>query len=261
MTQHELKAGVHVVPKYNMNTLGAPFRITLVDSVSVTVDPKTGEEFVSVPDVVGLINAVVRSRVRHTRKLNGTEIQFVRHALGVQAKALAEFLDMTPEHYSRCETGAKVMSTPSEKLLRMAAYLATYSKDPMDVLTRRLDESKIQPDVKETPKKAKQMIDGFLQVFAGMKIQTVFSSGDELHFEFVRRHVEIDCSASDAAEKMAERVATSKVDAYLESPAFAARLREVAQASIADHIIVQIKNASAGGRQPAAQKPTPVEDV
>ena len=71
MTQHEQWDGVRVVHEYNMDTLGAPFRITLLDSVTVRIDPETGEEDISVPDPVGLINAVVRSRVTHPQKLSG----------------------------------------------------------------------------------------------------------------------------------------------------------------------------------------------
>src|SRR5689334_6577887 len=100
MTQHEQVTDVRVVHEYNMDTLGAPFRITLIDAVKVWFD-LNGEENIDVPDPVGLINAVVRSRVEHARKLNGKEIAFIRKSLGVRSKVLADFLGISPEHLSR----------------------------------------------------------------------------------------------------------------------------------------------------------------
>src|SRR6266851_2551895 len=104
MKRHN-RASVRVVPQYEIDTLGAPFKVTLWGCVTLGIDPATAEEKINVPDVVGLINAVVRARVNHPRKLNGEELKFIRHALGVKAKVLAHFLDMSPEHLSRCEAG------------------------------------------------------------------------------------------------------------------------------------------------------------
>src|SRR5262245_46268069 len=135
MKQHERAVNDRVVPQYEIDTLGAPFKVTLLDCVTLSVDASTGEEKINVPDVVGLIGAVVRIRVSHPRKLNGEELRFVRNALGVKANLLADFLDMTPEHLSRCESGAKVMSTISEKVFRLFAFLATFFREPEELLT------------------------------------------------------------------------------------------------------------------------------
>src|ERR1700734_4206583 len=115
MKQHERGVRDRVVHEYDADTLGAPFRITLVDSVTFEIDKETGEELVRIPDPMGLINAVVRKRVCDERKLNGDEIKFVRRALGVKSVVLARFLGMTPEHLSRCEASTKTMSEASEK--------------------------------------------------------------------------------------------------------------------------------------------------
>ena len=198
MTQHEQTANVRVVHEYNMDTLGAPFRITLIDSVSVGVDPCTGEETISVPDPVGLINAVVRSRVEHPRKLNGKEIAFVRKALGVRGKLLADFLGISAEHLSRCETGVKVMSAPSEKLLRLFAFLGTFSKDPTELLNKCSDLSVLQAAIKKAKSKdIQKLLDGFLRVFLEMKIQAFFDPSEKLHFRFVRRSSDDNCCGSE----------------------------------------------------------------
>jgi DNA-binding transcriptional regulator YiaG len=176
------------VHEYNMDTLGAPFRVNVIDAVSISIDPSTGEEEVSVPDVIGLINAVVRSRVEHARKLNGREISFVRKSLGVRAKLLAGFLGMSPEHFSRCEVGSKVMSGASEKLFRLFAYLGTYCEDPTDLLNKCADPDFIRAAMEKVrPRKIQKVMDGFLRVFLEMKIQAVYDPEDVLHFRFVRR--------------------------------------------------------------------------
>src|SRR6266446_724740 len=105
MRQHERYVNPRTVAKYELDTLGAPFKVTLLDSVTLGVNPTTGKEMVNVPDLVGLLNAVVRRRVTHPRKLNGDELKFIRNALGVKAILLARFLEMSPEHLSRCEAG------------------------------------------------------------------------------------------------------------------------------------------------------------
>lgn len=107
--QHERTGSVPVVHKpYHVDTLGAPFKVVLNSGVTFGIDKDTGEETVSIPDTIGLINAVVRARVQHERKLNGEELRFIRKAINVRAKSLAELLDITPEHYSRCEGGDKI---------------------------------------------------------------------------------------------------------------------------------------------------------
>jgi hypothetical protein len=55
MMQHE-RMGARVVQQYEVDTLGAPFKVRLWDCVSLGVDPKTGEEKVHIPDLVGLIS-------------------------------------------------------------------------------------------------------------------------------------------------------------------------------------------------------------
>lgn len=184
MTQHERADRVRVVQKYDVDTLGAPFKVTLLDSVSVSIDPKTGDERVEIPDLVGLINAVVRSRVLCPRKLSGKEIKFVRNALGVRAKPLAQFLDMTPEHLSRCEAGTKVMSGASEKVFRLFAYLGTFYKEPKHLFVRKNEDITGFYNLDE---KKKKNVEDFVKIFLTLKIQPVFDQAEELHFEFTRR--------------------------------------------------------------------------
>lgn len=187
MTQHGQCQDVRVVPKkYDMDTLGAPFKVVLLDSVTVTVDPETGEEIVSVPDTVGLINAVVKARACHSRKLSGPEIKYIRDALGVRAKNLAQFLDISPEHLSRCENGEKVLSSTKEQKLRSFAFLATLFTEPEKLL--EMQKESPLPNLKENLGKIEKMAQEFLSFFFSMKIQAAFSP-EELVFEFTRKPV------------------------------------------------------------------------
>jgi len=182
--QHEREAGVPVVHKpYHVDTLGAPFKVILKNGVKFGVDKETGEETVSIPDTIGLINAVVRARVCHARKLNGEEIKFLRKAVGVRAKVLAEFLDMTPEHFSRCENGMKTMSVQSEKQFRISAYLASMLETPEDMFNRNIPKPKLPSNA---AKKIEQSAVDFVKVFMSMKIEVFFDPDNELSFEFSR---------------------------------------------------------------------------
>jgi transcriptional regulator with XRE-family HTH domain len=185
MVQHERR----IVERYEIDTLGAPFKVTLLECVVFSVDPKTGDEKINVPDVAGLIGAVVRARVSHPRKLNGKEVRFVRNALGLKANQLAKFLGMTPEHFSRCEAGSKVMAILTEKMFRLFAYLATYFPDPQDMLAKILDgeTNLVPPGLEQKPtKKYEVMAKKFMEQFLMIKIQAVFDPREELNFEFSR---------------------------------------------------------------------------
>jgi transcriptional regulator with XRE-family HTH domain len=183
MTQHERR----VVERYEIDTLGAPFKVTLLDFVTFGVDRKTGDEKINVPDVAGLIGAVVRARVSHPRKLNGKEIRFVRNALGLKANQVAKFLGMGPEHFSRCEAGTKVMALMSEKMFRLFAFLATYFPDPQEMLAQILDgRATLEKGLETKAKRPDEMAKKFMEQFLIIKIQPAFDSTEELHFEFRR---------------------------------------------------------------------------
>lgn len=194
MMSHEPAAGVRNVHKYEVDTLGAPFKISVIDAVQIRTDPKSGKEMIKIPDLVGLINVVVRTRVFDERKLNGPELKFLRKAIGVRSKTLAEFLDMTPEHLSRCEKGAKVMTVTSEKLFRLFIFLATYVAEPQTML-EKFEDIEITKTSEEPAEVAKKFINNFLS----MKIRSVFDPRDELHYEFYRAETVEKWSPSLAA--------------------------------------------------------------
>lgn len=186
MTQHDDSALSNVVPAYEVDTLGAPFRVTLVDSVQIKMDEVAGKELVLIPDFVGMVNAVARCRAIHPRKLSGDEIVFLRKALGVKAKALATYLDVSPEHLSRCEAGSKVLSSASERMLRLFVFLATFYESPQDLLAKLEGSEDLAEPTRKTKASSNDLGEAFLQYFLTLKIQTIFAADERLHFKLER---------------------------------------------------------------------------
>jgi transcriptional regulator with XRE-family HTH domain len=77
---------------------------------------------VAVPDIEGLEAAVAVARVMSPGKLTGREIRFLRTALGLKAKELAERLEIkADETISRWENDKMVIAPGDEKMLRLLA--------------------------------------------------------------------------------------------------------------------------------------------
>lgn len=123
LVQHGSVAATYVAEQFEAKDLQAPFKVVLHDAVKMTVDTSTNEVLsYSIPDLEGLIGAVVVSRVLHPRNLAGPEIRFVRKAVGLTQKEFAQKIEMTVEHLSRCENGVHVLPASSEKLLRIFSF-------------------------------------------------------------------------------------------------------------------------------------------
>lgn len=186
MMRHERRKDIQ--QDYVMDELGAPFKVILSNGVTFSTDPKTGKELVTVVDVVGLIGAVVRARIQHPRKLSGKEVKFIRDALSVRAKAVAAYLDITPEHLSRCENGSKVMSASHEKMFRLKAFVTTYGEQGGKLFVRLTNEEleTASRDFLDAKEDVKEMAWEFLNAFLSMKIESVYAA-DEKPLEFVFR--------------------------------------------------------------------------
>ena len=184
MKQHKREARGRVLHSYDADSLGAPFKVTLIDSVTEEVDPTSGEKLITIPDLNGLVRAVVHSRVCDPRKLTGPELKFVRLALDVQANKLAAFLSVTPEHLSRCEAGAKTLSPANEKALRAFSFLAAASENARNVLDGFLESR----DAAEVTDEIKNVAVDLMKFFFSMKIMPIFDVAEELGYEFTRCH-------------------------------------------------------------------------
>ena len=109
--------------------IGVPFKVFLTNGVVEKVDEKTGKVMTEITDLPGLITCILQTRVLHPRKLSGDDLKFIRVALRLRSAEVADILDVSPEHYSRCETGTKTLSTSTEKFYRMRVFLQAVCKD------------------------------------------------------------------------------------------------------------------------------------
>jgi DNA-binding transcriptional regulator YiaG len=182
MMQHDYADGP-VAQDYG-ELLGVPFKVFLTNGVVETVDEKTGKAVTEIIDLPGLIACVLQARVLHPRKLSGDELRFIRKALRMGSAEVADVLDISPEHYSRCEGGTKTLSTSTEKYFRMRVFLQAGCKNKaVQEEVVRMQENNEEFDHEEV----KEAFEAFQSVFFEMKIKSVFAAGDELSFSFGRR--------------------------------------------------------------------------
>lgn len=180
-----VQQGIEGVPciaeKFLASDLGAPFRVYLHNSVTITTNEETGEVLsYKIPDLEGLIQAVVIKRVLDPRKLRGAELKFVRKSIGLKQKELAARIDMTPEHLSRCEADALVMSPSTEKLFRVFAL-----KSAIKLNKEKASDAKTELE------------DAVDRIFDGMKPVSAFDVEHELEMHFSRVPVSGDVDSND----------------------------------------------------------------
>lgn len=162
-----------VVEEFEAKDLGAPFKVFLDNSVKVVTDEKTGEVLsYTIPDLPGLIQIVVMTRLLHPRKLTGADIKFVRKAIGFKQKDLASKIELTVEHLSRCETDTHPISPASEKLFRIFSF-----------------KSALKIHKIKTCKEKTDLENALDKLFDGLKPQPVYDFNEELVLRFHRSRV------------------------------------------------------------------------
>lgn len=167
--------------------LGAPFKVLLSNGV-VTKPDKAGRLMTEITDLPGLIASVLKSRVQHPRKLSGDDLKYIRSALAMRSNEVAEILEVTPEHYSRCETGVKTLSSSVEKFYRMYVFLqAAYKDKALHDKLSSSDQGASEASTPEEAEEADEAMEAFRSVFVDMKLEHLHDAGDELMFSFVRR--------------------------------------------------------------------------
>lgn len=97
--------------------------VVLIKSVTSTNCSKCGEQFI-VPDLDGLNIAIAVARTKLPAKLMGEEIRFIRKAMEMSAKDIADLLEVSAETISRWENDKLPMSISNEKLFRLVACFA-----------------------------------------------------------------------------------------------------------------------------------------
>src|SRR5579864_6703873 len=179
MMQHDL-VGSPVAQDYGP-MIGTPFKVFLSNGVEEKLDKNTGKIMTEIVDLPGLIASILESRVLHPRKLSGDDLKYIRSALHMRSAEVASVLDVSPEHYSRCEAGTKTLSPSGEKFFRMYVFLQAACKHT--AVQERLSKKKQEP-VDCNSEKAKEALEAFRRIFTEMKIQHIFDADDELAFYF-----------------------------------------------------------------------------
>lgn len=171
-----------IVPEYRAEDLGVPFEVILLNSVKQAINEKTGEvEKVIIPNLRGLVKCVAITRICVPRKLSGNEIKFVRKAFKLPAKKVAEMIDISPEHLSRCEAGDRLLSPSAEKCLRVSIFLEHFKS--LEKLESQCKEDKCFAEKLE---KIRSVVQSIGAIISEMKIEPAFDSSPlELRFETV----------------------------------------------------------------------------
>jgi transcriptional regulator with XRE-family HTH domain len=98
-----------------------------------------GDEVTGIPDMQGLVQAAAVYRALDPARLSGKEVRFMRRALDMTQVEFGKVMDLTAEHVSRWETGARGIGSATEKLTRHNLCALLYK----DVLALDYDPSVI----------------------------------------------------------------------------------------------------------------------
>lgn len=165
-----------ILKEFDAEDLGIPFKVKLIDSVREVINPETGIiDNIIIPNVPGLVKCAALARILEPRKLSGSELKFVRKAFKVPANKLAERIGVSAEHLSRCEAGERVLSTGTEKCLRISLFLHN-SKLPEGIEDENQKDEKLV-NLLQVYRKA---IDRIENILDEMKINSAFPSDEEL---------------------------------------------------------------------------------
>ncbi len=72
--------------------------------------------------------------------LTGHEIRFLRKRVGKKAADFAAFINKTPEHFSKLETGALPLNEPTDKLIRLTYGLLSEDKELLARISAKFEE-------------------------------------------------------------------------------------------------------------------------
>lgn len=128
----------------------------LLTGIRVYVCPACKSESPEIPNIIGLHRLIAQRLVRKTAQLTGPEFRFLRKALGIKAKDLANCLGTTDVTLSRWETGTVPINPAADRLLRALHSLHTMQAgraiEPQRFITGFLDDLRqITPTSKPQP--------------------------------------------------------------------------------------------------------------
>jgi putative zinc finger/helix-turn-helix YgiT family protein len=128
-----------VKPEHVEDLGGVVVKIMNAVKVFKCTNTDCGEEVIGIPDMQGLVRAAAVYRALDPARLTGKEVRFMRRALDMTQAEFGKAMDLSPEHVSRWETGARGTGCASEKLVRHNLCALLYK----DVLALDYDPSVI----------------------------------------------------------------------------------------------------------------------
>jgi DNA-binding transcriptional regulator YiaG len=117
--QHVSSFPLYFGEHFQWNRIDAPFKVSLDDPVPECETAEHISPAIRIPDPEGLLRAVILARVLHQRRFSGGDIRFLRKAVGVKQREIAQAIEVDPVTMSRCENGAQRLGRAREKLLRI----------------------------------------------------------------------------------------------------------------------------------------------
>lgn len=118
------------IERYEENGLGLPYPVVLINAAEEEVDDTGTAVGIHIPGMEELVAAIAVTRCLSPFRLVGPEVKFIRKAIGMPAKQLAEGLEMDPATFSRWENGKQALGAWADKQLRTAALLLLKDKVP-----------------------------------------------------------------------------------------------------------------------------------
>jgi len=144
--------------------------VTLDTGVTDTICKKCGKGKIFIPDVPGLITAVALTRVKLPFKLNSGEIKFVRKALDMTSKQMADLMKVTPETFSRWENEKMPMVEASERFFRLISIAMLMDRaEAVDPELQRVVKMEIKPAYEQA---ALGSMMHFVRVLMDRKVET-----------------------------------------------------------------------------------------
>lgn len=115
MTTHE-----RVLPSFELDDAGIPYRVTLNNAVIADIDAVSGEIVaMAIPHFDSLMASIAIIRCQRAEKLNGADLRFLRRVLDLSAKDFAGELKTNAATLSRWEAGKQPIGEAQERLIRL----------------------------------------------------------------------------------------------------------------------------------------------
>lgn len=126
---------------YRYNESGLPN--VLLKDVEIRRCPSCGAQEVPLPRVVELHRAIALALVHKPARFLGAEVRYLRKYLGWSGVDFASHMGVNPETVSRWENGKEVISSTSDRLLRLIVVrswpVEDYSVDDLAKIDDRRD--------------------------------------------------------------------------------------------------------------------------